>query len=133
MALEKPKKTVRLINLTRWPWLILGGTSFVLGIIGIALPIMPTTPFMILAAYAFSKSSPRLHKKILELPQIGPLIKEWEEKKIIRKKAKWASTAAIVPLGLYPIIFVPVNLIIKVVIALIIGSVLLFIWTRPSQ
>ena len=69
-------------------WLTLGWISFAVGFIGIFVPLLPTTPFMILAAFCFDKGSPKLHAWILNLPHIGVLVRDWKERKIISKKAK---------------------------------------------
>ncbi len=73
----------------------LGCLSFILGIIGAALPVLPTTPFMILAAYLFSKSSPRLQQKILNMPAFGPLVQDWHHNRVIKPKAKIACVLTI--------------------------------------
>ena len=113
--------------------LILGWFFVGLGVVGIWLPVLPTTPFFILAAYLFSKSSDRLHQWLLNLPKIGIMIKDWEQKGVIRFKAKILSTAMIIPLFSYTLFFVQVSIPIKVII-LIIGVIALsFIWTRPSN
>ncbi|MCA0938775.1 YbaN family protein [Yangia mangrovi] len=61
----------------RIAWLALGGLALGAGVIGIVLPLLPTTPFVILAAFAFSKSSPRLHRFLVEHPRFGPMIADW--------------------------------------------------------
>ncbi len=68
----------------------LGCISFILGVIGALLPVVPTTPFMILAAYLFSKSSPRLQQKIMDMPAFGPLVRDWHENRVIKPRAKAA-------------------------------------------
>lgn len=107
--------------------------SLGLGFLGAFLPILPTTPFAILSAYLFSKSSPRLHAWILKSPLLGPLIQQWEQHGIIRLRAKIFSTVMIVPLFAYTLIFVNVHLVVKIIVTLIGISVLTFIWTRPSR
>ena len=72
-------------------WFILGAIALSFGVIGIALPIMPTVPFLIVAVWAFTKSSPRLKAKILNNPTYGPPIRKWQERGAIGRWAKiWA-------------------------------------------
>jgi uncharacterized membrane protein YbaN (DUF454 family) len=71
-----------------WAWRVLGGVSLFLGAIGVVLPLLPTTPFVILAAFAFAKSAPRLHRKLLRNPTFGPMIIRWGEKGAIAPRHK---------------------------------------------
>lgn len=59
-----------------------------LAILGVALPVLPTTPFVLVAAACFAKSSPRLHQKLLENKMFGPLIINWQTHKIISLRSK---------------------------------------------
>ena len=59
-----------------------------LAILGVALPVLPTTPFVLVAAACFTKSSPRLHQKLLENKMFGPLIINWQTHKIISLRSK---------------------------------------------
>ena len=111
----------------------LGILSVSLGIIGIFLPILPTTPFALLAAFFFSKSSDRLHKWLLDQKTLGPLIKDWQRHGVIRLKIKILATSMMIVLFSYTLIFVNVPVIIKAIISLIGICVLAFIWTRPSE
>lgn len=113
-------------------FLSLGWISLGLGVLGIFLPILPTTPFAILSGYLFSKSSPRLHQWLLTRPVLGELVIQWEKYGIIKLKAKTLSTVLIVPLFSYTLIFVDVVLPIKIIVFLTGVAVLTFIWTRPS-
>ncbi len=114
-------------------YLTIAFISLGLGFLGAFLPILPTTPFAILSAYLFSKSSPRLHAWLLNSPLLGPLIQQWEQYGIIRPRAKIFSTVMIIPLFAYTLIYVNVHLVIKITVSLIGISVLSFIWTRPSS
>ena len=118
--------------LNKYLFLSIGLICMALGFVGVFLPILPTTPFMILAAFCFSKSSERLHNWLLERPHIGKLILDWQNDGVIRKKAKVASTLVIVPLFSYTLIFVQVSVFVKVLLVLIGLGVLYFIWSRPS-
>lgn len=114
-------------------FIILGLLSLLMGIIGIFLPLLPTTPFALLAAYFFSKGSRKLHIWLLSTKYLGRIIRDWESNGIIRPKAKIYSSILIIPLFMYTLIYVKVHLIIKIIVSLIGISVLIFIWTRPSM
>ena len=109
-----------------------GWVSLSLGFVGAFLPILPTTPFVILAAYCFSKSSGRLHQWLLSRPRWGGLIRDWEQYGGIGKRAKITATLLIVALFSYTLLAVNTSVPIKSVLVLIGASVLVFIWTRPT-
>jgi uncharacterized membrane protein YbaN (DUF454 family) len=74
----------------------IGWFFVVLAIIGTLLPILPTTPFLILALAIFSKSSPRFHKMLLDNKWFGPSLKQWENNKTLSRKTKYKATILIV-------------------------------------
>ena len=100
-------------------YIVLGWLSLLLGFIGALLPIIPTTPFAILAGYLFSKSSRKFHSRLIIFPRIGPIIQAWEAYGVIQKKIKIIATGAITLLFSYTLIFVPVNQFIKGFLVLI--------------
>ncbi len=67
---------------------VLGWIFVLLGVIGALLPIMPTTVFLIIALWIFSKSSPRFHKMLLNNKYFGTDLRRWEESKTISKPSK---------------------------------------------
>ena len=75
--------------LNRHLLIVLGWFFVVLGVIGIVLPVLPTTPFLIVALALFSKSSPRFHQMLLNNQRIGPVLKQWEENKTLSRKTKY--------------------------------------------
>jgi uncharacterized membrane protein YbaN (DUF454 family) len=72
----------------RWGWFALGWIMVALGIVGLMLPVMPTTIFMILAAACFSHSSPRFERWLLEHRWFGASIRRWRERGAIPLKIK---------------------------------------------
>ena len=110
---------------------LLGGlTSLALGAIGILLPLLPTVPFAILAAFCFARSSPRLEAWLLDHHVFGPHIRNWRERRAITRKGKRAALVAFVASAIIALIFVklPWNLI-PIAAALIGGT---WIWTRAE-
>ncbi len=79
-------------------WVTIGTISLAFGIIGIALPLLPTTPFLLLSAACYCRGSEKMHTWLLEHKLFGRYIRDYQEKRGIRKKAKitaivtmWAS------------------------------------------
>lgn len=79
--------------MTRLIWLIIGGSSLSLGTLGIFLPLLPTVPFYLLAAFGFSKSSTKLHNWMLNHKIFGAAIKDWDDNRIIHRRAKLMASA----------------------------------------
>ena len=74
---------------------ILGSISLALGIMGIFMPLLPTTPFLLLAAALFFRSSPRLYEWLLNQKRLGPYIRNFREYKAIPLRAKIISVSMV--------------------------------------
>lgn len=109
-----------------------GVLSVGLGFLGVFLPLLPTTPFIVLAAWCFFHSSPRAYEWLHRQPYIGPLLSDWETRRAIPRKAKIISSL-IIGLSLVFIWgFLPIVLIVKVFLTFILITVTGFILTRPE-
>ena len=76
----------------RWLFLLLAVASLGLGIVGVFLPVLPTVPFVLLAAWAAARSSPRLLHWLESHPHFGRHIADWRHGGVVRRKAKWLAT-----------------------------------------
>jgi len=76
---------MRLISIM---WVALAAISFSLGVVGIFLPLMPTTVFMLIAVYCASKGSTRFEQWIRSRHYVGPLLLTWEQERAIPRRAK---------------------------------------------
>lgn len=70
------------------PWTGLGVVFLSLGAVGVVVPLLPTTPFVLLAAGCFARSSPRMHRWLHESALFGPVLKDWEQKRCIARRAR---------------------------------------------
>ncbi|ART81345.1 hypothetical protein CBP31_00770 [Oceanisphaera profunda] len=108
----------------------LGWLALVLGIIGAFLPVMPTTPFILLAAFLFSKSSPRIHYWLVNHPWFGPLIHDWQTHRgirgPIRRRALWMMA---ISFG-FSMYFMPLWYV-KIGLALVYGVIVLWLLRLP--
>lgn len=112
-------------------WLTIGCLSLACGVAGVVLPLVPTTPFLLLAAFAFARSSERLHTWLVEHPRLGPPIAAWNAHGAISRRGKTAAIAAM--LATFAIsLAAGVGARVLAVQAVVLAMVALFILTRPS-
>ncbi|WP_152431713.1 YbaN family protein [Vibrio aquimaris] len=67
---------------------MVGSVSLVLGFFGIFLPLLPTTPFVLLASACFMRSSPRFHRWLHEHKTFGPILDNWHQHRAVTSKIK---------------------------------------------
>ena len=81
-------RTSRSLALHKALLTLAGGIALGLGLLGVVLPGLPTTPFVLLAAACFAKASPRLHQRIVANPLLGPMVRDWEANRSLPLKVK---------------------------------------------
>ena len=114
--------------------LALGWLFVLLGVIGVLLPIVPTTPFLIIALALFSKSSPRFHQMLLNNTWFGPPLRQWEETKTLSRRTKYKASLLIVFSFAISIAMLNYNVRIQLLLMGVAAVLLFCIWriTEPS-
>lgn len=113
-------------------WLC-GMLCLLVGIIGIVVPLLPTTPFILLAAFCFSRSSERLHQYLLNHRLFGKLIRDWEAYGVIPLKAKCLASSMMIVMVSYPLVFREFHLGLKMAVVATVVASMCYIWSRPSE
>ncbi|MBY8977550.1 YbaN family protein [Rhodobacteraceae bacterium NNCM2] len=115
----------------RLVWTAMGWGAVGLGSLGAFLPLLPTVPFLLLAAFCFARGSSRFHGWLLAHPRFGPPIRDWQAHGAISKPAKRMAVAAILASLLIPLAIGSPVWILAVQVP-VLACVLAFILTRPS-
>lgn len=116
--------------LSRTLYLIGGFLALGLGGLGILLPLLPTVPFIILAAYCFARSDETLERWLVDHPTFGTHIRSWRERGAISQKGKRAALAAFAASALIALLFVSLPYSLTPLAAALVGGT--WIWTRPD-
>ena len=116
--------------MTRPLYLVGGLIALACALIGIALPIMPTVPFLLLATFCFARCRPDWEQRLLDHPRYGPSLRDWRERQAIRRPAKLAALSAMAA----GVVFTGVTIgfpwvLLSIAILTICGG---WIWTRPE-
>lgn len=82
-------------NMKRHLYFAIGTLALILGFIGIFMPVIPTAPFVIVAAWGFAQSSPRVDRWLRSHKHFGKAIRDWEERRAVPRLGKIAATAAL--------------------------------------
>ncbi|MHA7848084.1 DUF454 family protein [Serratia sp. D1N4] len=82
--------------MTRWLLMLLGWLAVLLATLGVVLPLLPTTPFLLLAAWCFARSSPRFHHWLLYRSWFGGYLRHWQQHRALPPGAKWKAVLLIV-------------------------------------
>lgn len=120
----------------RFILVVIGTISLAIGIVGIILPLLPTTPFLLLATACYARSSDRFYNGLLSNRVFGPPIKEWRDYRSVARKTKFTSIIVVVISFGFTIGFVldnPLPKIILTVVALGIIAILLLLPTRETS
>jgi len=106
---------------------LLGFIFVGLAALGVFLPLLPTTPFLLLAAGCFAKSSEKWHQWLISNRNFGPIIKNWHNKKCISYSTKIVAISSIIVFGGYSILFAVSNLYLRLFGSLILATGFYFV------
>ena len=112
-------------------WRSLVVVFVILGFIGALLPGMPTTVFLILAAWAASKGWPQMDAWLLNHPKYGPTLRAWRENGTVPRKAKWFASVMMLVSAIL-MLFTNAPLLVKVFTNLTVLAVSIWLWKRPE-
>lgn len=112
-------------------WRTLTLVSLALGIVGVVLPLLPTTPFLLVAAWAAGKGWPQFEAWLLAHPRLGPPIRRWRDHGAVSRGAKWlASFAMLSSVALVALSGAPSAL--KLALPAFLFAVAWWLWRRPE-
>jgi Uncharacterized protein conserved in bacteria len=121
------------MQIIHWLLFIAGTISLILGIIGIFVPLLPTTPFLLLTAYLYFRSSPKAYDWLIRQKHLGPYIINYREKKIIPLRIKVYSLVLMWGFVLYGTFFLIDPVWLKIVLLAIILAVSVHIGSFKSE
>lgn len=116
--------------LARYALLALGGAATGLAALGVFLPVLPTTPFLLLAVWAFARASPRLHAWLYEHPRFGPFLRDWRDEGAIPRRAKVAAVLGML-LAWHIVFFTVANPWVPAAVGVCLGLVAAYVVSRP--
>jgi len=117
----------------RYGMMAFGWVNVGLGVAGMFLPVMPTTVFLLIALWVFSKSSERFHRWLYNHPRLGRTIRAWHSHRVIPARAKILAVGMMAMSVAYVSVFVADDWLLPVGLALPLAGLCVYILTRPSQ
>lgn len=124
--------TLRRSRLVRLAYVVAGFFSLALGIAGVVLPVLPTTPFVLLAAACFARGSQRFYRWLLATRAFGPLIRDWRDHRALRRSTKIKAIALIAVTMSISIVLVP-SWWLRLLLVLIGLGVAFHLWRLPTR
>ncbi len=113
-------------------FVMLGTVFLCLAALGIVIPVLPTTPFVLLAAACYLRASKRLHDRLLGSRTFGPTIAAWQEQGAIPPRAKVVAIVMVTATFVISIAFVADSPVVRAGLAIAGAILVAWLWSRPS-
>ncbi len=110
----------------------IGLVALALGLVGLFLPVLPTVPFLLVALWAFSRSSERLHRWLITHPHLGPPLIAWQRHGAISRRSKILAVVAMTGSAIWLLFFADVNPWARLAALVAIAYGLWFVLSRPT-
>jgi uncharacterized membrane protein YbaN (DUF454 family) len=118
----------------RWQrvlWATAGALALVTGLVGIFVPLLPTTPLVLLAAFCFSRGSERCERWLLEHPRFGPMVRDWRERRAVPLRAKQLATVMMALGSVWAAFMLPAR--VAWLPAVLCTAVAVWLWRLPTR
>ncbi|MEQ6886974.1 YbaN family protein [Salicola sp. Rm-C-2C1-2] len=112
-------------------WRLLASVAILLGALGVALPGLPTVPFLLVAAWAASHGWPELEKRLLTHPHYGPAIRAWRQQRAVPRRAKWAASVLIAT-SMILLVLSPAPDLLRWLLPPFLLCITIWLWSRPD-
>ena len=116
---------------TRLGYLLIAYAAVAIGIAGVFLPLLPATPFLLIAVWAGSRGSQRVHDWIFEQPRFARLINDWHQQGAVPLSAKWLATIMMI-VSFLTLTWGGANWLLLLGMAIFFSCIGGFLWTRPN-
>lgn len=130
---ERKASRLHASSLVRWLLWTAGTIALLLGILGVFLPVLPATPFILLAAACYARASEKFHQRLLSHPNFGPVIRDWEEYGAVSMRTKKVAISLMSLSIAVSIWVVREHLWLQIMLATIAVTVGTWLWRRPSH
>jgi uncharacterized membrane protein YbaN (DUF454 family) len=133
VPIETPESRILSCPGVRHGLFAFGVLSMALGVVGLLLPLLPSTVFFLVALWAFSKSSTRFHAWLYDHAHLGRPLRDWHAHRLIPLPAKVMAVAMMAASLLFVILFVAEDWILPAALGAVLAAVAAYILTRPHR
>ncbi|HSW26641.1 MAG TPA: YbaN family protein [Burkholderiaceae bacterium] len=128
---EPPASPLQRAHWQRLLWAAAGVLALVTGIVGIFVPLLPTTPFVLLAAFCFSRGSERCERWLLAHPRLGPIVRDWRAERAVPLRAKQLAWLMMATACLWSAVTLPAR--VAWLPLLVCAATALLLWRLPTR